>query len=346
MNYKINRYESYWEIEAEKVISIKDCCYDVINDNFVIAVECNKDRDYIVINREQEIVRTLSEKQGMNRKFVLSPDKSVWVGMDSLCTEKNGEIILPLYDRSRVTKEIVKSSLGVDYSFFWKDCYWGYVVDFFGDKPDKMLQYQFDKKSLYKSRKAYKLEGMYNARPYVQDESLYLCQKEYKNNELHILKMTEPGNPEKVCEPIFVGELEWCRMVNVDATGYKLIGIENNDIYIIKLDSAGGVIDKKCIYSIEIPAVHSIMNFKVSEEGIIAFSYVGENQSGIIEIKDNVAKCVFCQKNNVLYADGLEIPTENRFAFNIMTDGKKNYYMASNITCPDGKSKKIYVVEG
>lgn len=54
MNYKINKRDTYWEIEAEKVISIEDCCYDATTDTFVIAVNHNKGGDYIVMNHEYQ----------------------------------------------------------------------------------------------------------------------------------------------------------------------------------------------------------------------------------------------------------------------------------------------------
>ncbi len=345
MNYKINKQASHWEIEAEKTISIEDCCYDVTTDTFVIAVKHNRGGDYIVLNREHEIVRTVSENQGLNRKFVLAPDKSIWIGMSAICTKKDGEIILPLYDRSRVEKEIVKSDLGIDYSFFWKGCHWGYVKDIFGDKPDKLLQYQFDRNGLYKTRKAYKLDILRRAVPFVQGDCLYLCQKDFNNGIVQIFKMTESDNPKEVCEPISVGELGGCRLVNVDESGYKIIGIEHDEISILSIDRKGKLFDKTLLYRLDIPAVYSIMDFKVSEEGVVAFGYISEKQAGIIEIKDSVAKEVLWQRDNMLYSKDAEIKTENKLAFHIMSDGRKNYYMATNIDVRGGRSKKIYVVD-
>ena len=346
MNYKMSQQTPYWEIEAEKTISIQDCCYDATTDTFVIAVKHNRGGDYIVLNREHEIIQTVSEDQGVNLKFVLAPDKSVWIGMSALCTQKDGEIILPLYDRKRVEKEIVKSDLGVDAGFFWNDCYWGYVNDIFGDKPDKLLQYQFDKMGLYKNRKAYKLDMLRRAIPSVQGDCLYLCQKDFNNGIVQIFKMTEPGKPEKLCETLSAGGLVGYRLVSADESGYKVFGFEHNEIRMLSIDTKGNILDKTLIYRLEIPAIRSIMDFKISEDGRIAFVYVSESRSGIIEVKDCVAKEVFWQNDNVLYCKDAKIKTENKLAFHIVTDGRKNYYMAANIDVRGGRNKKIYVVDG
>lgn len=107
MKYKINKHPAYWEIEAEKTISIEDCCYDVTTDTFVIAAKHNR-------------------------------------------------------------------GLGINYSFFWNGCHWGYINVIWGDKPDKLLQYQFDKTGFYKTRKAYKLDILRHVLPFVQEDCPYL----------------------------------------------------------------------------------------------------------------------------------------------------------------------------
>ena len=345
MNYKINEQASYWEIEAEKTIAIQDCCYDVTTDTFVIAVKHNRGGDYVVLNREHEIIQIVSEDQGLNQNFVLAPDKSVWICMSALCTKKDGEVVLPLYERERVEKEIVKSDLGIDYSFFWDGCHWGYVNDIFGDKPDKLLQYQFDKKGLYKTRKAFKLDALRRAIPFVQEDTLYLCQRDYNKGVLRIFKMIEPGNPVEMCEPLVMDKYEWCRLVSVQEAGYKIIGGAGNEVSIISANNQGKIVEEKLLYRLNVPEYYSILDFKVSENGVVAFGYATEKQSGIIEIKDSVAREVFWQKDNVLYSKNIEIKTENKLAFHIMSDGKEYYYMATNIDVRGGKSRKIYVVD-
>ena len=348
MNYKINKQDTYWEIEAEKVISIEDCCYDVTTNTYVIASKHNKGGDYIIINSEHEILQIVSENQGLNRKFILAPDKSVWIGMSALNTKKGGEVVLPLYERNRVGKEIVKSDLGVDFGFYWNGCYWGYINDIWGDKPDKMLQYQFDSNGLYKTRKAYKLDILCNAAPFIDNDNLYLCQKglnkENDNEEvIQIYKITEPDKPEEMCNIIFKGEFYWCRLINADESGYKIIVVGNNDVHMLSVNRQGEILEEKQIYEMADTEFYSIMDFKVSKDGAVAFVYVSENQAGIIEIRDSVAKKAIWQIENVLYSKDTEIKTDNKFAFHIMSDGSKNYYMATNIDSCEGKSRKIYL---
>ena len=190
--------------------------------------------------------------------------------------------------------------------------------------------------------KAYKLDTLYNANPFVQEDNLYLCQNDYKNNTIQMFKMIEPGIVEKLCQPISVGEISECRLINVDETGYKVFGIDCNEIVILSIDNQGNLVNKSMVYCINDEEIYSIMDFIVSDEGIVAFGYVSENMAGIIEINGTVAKEMLWQKDNILHCDDIEIETENKFAFHIMSDGKVNYYMATNIDVREGKCRKIY----
>lgn len=345
MNYKINEQASYWEIEAETKISIQDYCYDITTDTFVIAVKHNRGVDYLVINRSHEIVQIVAEDQGTNQNFILAPDKSVWICMDALCTKKDGEVVLPLYERARVEKEIVKSSLGTDERFFWNGCHWGYVNDIFGDEPDKMLQYQFDKNGLYKNRKTIKLDSLHRAVSYVQEDTLYLSQLDINKGVFRVFKMIEPGEIVELCEILLMRKYEWCRLVRKQEEGYKIIGGAGNEVRMISSDSQGKIVEEKLLYRLNVTDFYSIVDFRALENGTVAFSYATVNQSGIIEIKNSVAREVFGQKDNVLYSENAQIKTENKFAFRIMSDGKENHYLATNIDVRGGKSRKIYVVD-
>ena len=350
MNYTVKEHNGCLKICAEQPIQIEDCCYDETKDSFVIAVKHYRGQnyfvDYIVCNREWQIVKKLTETQGVNPRFVLAPDKSVWVRMSATRTKKDGEIILPLDERERVTKEIVKSDLGTNYSFFWKGSYWGYTCDVWIDKkPDKLLQYEFDKKNLFKNRKAWKLEGLRNAVPFVQEDELYLCQQNWAERTISVSRMAEPGVAELVIDSASIGDFTWCYLVNVKRDACEFIGFRENEIHRLSIDKSGQVLEQKHIHTMEDTCFYSIMDLQVLEDDRVVVSYVCENQCGTIEIAQDSVKDVFKKKNDMLYCRGKEIAMEEKRAFHIVTDGKTCYHLATNIQAANGKSKCIYVHE-
>lgn len=158
--------------------------------------------------------------------------------------------------------------------------------------------------------------------------------------------MTEPGKPEEVCQISSKLELSLCRLINVDEAGYKIIEVVGDELHMLSADVQGKVLEEKLLYRLNNTKFYSIIDYKVSKVGApvtAALVYAGENQSGVIEIKDSDAKEVLWRKNNVLHINDAEIETENKFTFHIMTDGSENYYIATNIQ--GGKSKKTYIVK-
>lgn len=350
MNYTVKEHNSCLKICAERPIQIEDCCYDETKDSFVIAVKHYRGQnyfvDYIVCNREWQIVKKLTETQGVNPRFVLAPDKSVWVRMSATRTKKDGEIVLPLDERERVPKEIVKSDLGTNYSFFWKGSFWGYTCDVWIEKkPDKLLLYEFDKKNLFKNRKAWKLEGLRNAVPFVQEDELYLCQQNWAEGTVSIYRMIEQGKTEAVMEPAIIGEFTWCYLVKVDAKTYEFLCFEKNEIHKLVIDKAGKLCKQERIHIMDDTCFYSIMDLQVLKDDRVVVSYICEYQCGTIEIEQDSVRDVFKKKNDMLYCRGKEIAMEEKLAFHIVTDGKICYHLATNIQAANGKSKCIYVCE-
>lgn len=348
MNYTIKQHNNCLKISAEVPMQIEDCCYDETSDTFVIAVKYYRGRDYyidyIVLNREWKIVKKLTETKGVNPRFVLAPDKSVWIGMSATQTKKDGEIVLPLYGRERITKEVVKSDLGTDYRFFRNGSFWGYVCDMWSEKkPDKLLQYEFDQKGLFKNRKAWKLEGLRNAVPFVQGDELYLCQQNWADGTVSVYRMMEPGMTELVMEPVSIGGFTWCYLVKVGEDACEFVGFRENEIHRLSIDKSGQVLEQKHIYTMDDTAFYSIMDLQVLADGRVVVSYVCENQCGTIEIEQDNVRDVFKKKNDTLYCRGKEIALIEKLAFHIMTDGKNCYHLATNIEASGGKCKCIYV---
>lgn len=350
MNYTIKQHNNCRKISAEVPMQVEDCCYDETRDAFVIAVKYYRGRDYyvdyIVLNREWQIVKKLTETKGVNPRFVLAPEKSVWIRMSATRTKKDGEIVLPLYERERVTKEIVKSDLGTDYSFFWNGSFWGYACDVWSSTaPDKLLQYEFDKKGLFKNRKAWKLEGLRNASPFVQRDELYLCQQNWAEGTVSVYRMMEPGMTEVFMESAIIGEFTWCYLVNVGEAACEFIGFRENEVHRLTIGKSGQMLEQKHIHVMDDTAFYSIMDFQVLADGRVVVAYVCENQCGTIEIEQDNVRDVFKKKNDTLYCRGKEIALIEKLAFHIMTDGKQCYHLATNIEASGGKCKCIYVCE-
>ena len=347
MKYTMNEQNGYLEIICEKPVEIQDCCYDEKRDEYVIAVKHYKGKnysvEYIVVNREGKNVKNLLEKQGVNPRFVLAPDKSLWIGMSSICTKKDGEIVLPLYERERVTKEIIKADVGVNYDFFWNGCHWGYVQDMWGDKPDKLLKYEFDKNELYKTRKTMKLEGQFGATPYVQDDVLYLCKRDFDEGIVRLFKMNTPEEIEVFGTSATVGGFTWCYLVCVDGGECVVIGVEENEIYRLRISLNGELLEKKCIFTLDDTMFYSIMDFEVTKDGNVDFSYVSEHQCGSIRIRKDVVEEIFKYKEEKLYCRNKEIASECKMAFHIMSDGTNCWHLGTNISATGSTCKTIYV---
>ena len=94
----------------------------------------------------------------------------------------------------------------------------------------------------------------------------------------------------------------------------------------------------------DVSEIYSMIDFKVSKNGTIAFSYVSEEQSGIMEIKDSAVTHILWQKDNILYGKDIEVEIKNKLAFCIMTDGVNNHYIANSIAGCGGGIKKVYIV--
>ncbi len=55
--------------------------------------------------------------------------------------------------------------------------------------------------------------------------------------------------------------------------------MELNEISMLSIDRKGKLLDKTLIYRMNVPSVYSVMDFKVSEDGMVAFGYVSEKQA-------------------------------------------------------------------
>lgn len=132
--------------------------------------------DYLFTDKEFNTVSILTEDRGCNPKFIIAPDDSVWVSLSSTATVKDGEICLPLFDRSRITKDIVYKDIGTDVSFVCNGRAYAYITEIISTKKcDKVFWYQFDKEDLFRTRKQFKLENIKYGHPKVISDKLYIA---------------------------------------------------------------------------------------------------------------------------------------------------------------------------
>ena len=63
-----------------------------------------------------EHIHSFQEECGVNPNFIVSPDKDLWIELDSTLAEKEGSIVVPLINRQRIEEPKVQRSVGMDCS--------------------------------------------------------------------------------------------------------------------------------------------------------------------------------------------------------------------------------------
>ena len=87
--------------------------------------------EYLFLDENLHIKKVLVENQGVLPEFILAPDESIWVILVST-TKDCMQIILPLYNRARITKEIFKKETSYTELFHWNGnmyALWGVPAD-------------------------------------------------------------------------------------------------------------------------------------------------------------------------------------------------------------------------
>lgn len=118
--------------------------------------------EYILLTEEFEIDEVYRESEGVNPSFILAPNGEIWVVMSATkgCYPEGNDVTLPLFNRSRIDKPVVKRDTGMA-SFFLGGQTFGFIVDNWGrGKDSKLVLHQYDKFGLYKNRKTKKLDGI------------------------------------------------------------------------------------------------------------------------------------------------------------------------------------------
>ncbi len=265
------------------------------------------DVDYIFLDNAMNINESFTESEGVMPSFILAPDKSVWVVMESTKSDKARDIVLPLSGRTRIEKDNLLSTF-VDWNSvrfngesiqFWKDI-------FDAKKQDKMCRYNFDKNNLFKSRKVYKLPLPTQNEPNVNNGTLHLSNTIRPNNILH-REIDLEGNILRQREFSLGMDYHFAYPVALafDDTSVFFV-TDKNEMYQVKVSSDGSITDivslhkvsdcQEFFYSVRTPLVLA------NDAYIVRFNY--DTGSGYTVIKNDIMQgCYTCPYKDSVYTD-------------------------------------------
>ena len=197
--YYVNIEGNTTTVSSNYRIHVEDSYYDLCSRLWVFAIKVyDSDSsyspyhiDYLFMDSSHNLVHVIQEKYGVNPNFIVSPDKELWVELDSIITEKEGRIVVPLINRQRIEEPKVQRSVGMDCSFVFLDMYYAYSVDLFDSrKDDNLYLYQFDKNHRFKSRKKFKINGIRYGNPVVINNRCYISHLK-RVDESHVVCISE-----------------------------------------------------------------------------------------------------------------------------------------------------------
>lgn len=154
-HYQVKKENGAITVLANKPICVCDHFWDCMNEEWVFAVKCDDGQsryhiDYLFLDKNFELLNALTEDKGVNPQFLTAQDNTAWVSLSSTSTEREGEIVLPLQNRFRITKEIVRKDLGMDAIFCLNNQCCSYQIDLFNHKKyDKLFVYIKQENSIF-----------------------------------------------------------------------------------------------------------------------------------------------------------------------------------------------------
>lgn len=260
IQYQIIKMDNKITIKCENPLNVKSTIFDKINNNWIFAVKVNdknyeKNRlyyiDYLYLSENFDIVKVIRENRGVMPTLITAPDNKVWVSLSSIATEKNGEVVLSLENRSAITKDIVKKDIGFSHYFNFCGYAFGYYDDIFSkNKPDQLALYEFDKKGLYKNRTMKKLTDIFHGTPCVLMDKFFVTSL-VKQNEFSKIKLYELNQKREIInewesEPL--SDVWYAALFSVSDNGYSFLTHYQNRIDIINFDVNGRLLDKNVFY--------------------------------------------------------------------------------------------------
>lgn len=311
ITYSKEVFDDYIEYSASRKLDIIRSIYDEMNEQFIIAIWIRGDVDYLFLDKNYNIIKAKRETEGVNPEFIMAPDKSIWVSLTYTGTDQVREIVLPLENRARINKLILKRDIGYDYYFCLKNKYYSYYKEIFNDKYRDMISYyEFNKKGIYKGKKTKKIDLPNRWEPIVCDDELYIVN--YIDVEKKILV-------KKLIEENFEFESKKFDFPQ----GYRLYPLkcdfENNSSFMyfedkgsvlnyIEFNNDGKVVDNHDILKLEqIEYFFSTYMPVVDKYGIYTFKYNSGQGNGVVRFNKDKCVCSYFEDGKNLIKDGKNI---------------------------------------
>lgn len=307
-HYQVKKENGTITVFTNKPICVGNHFWDCMNEEWVFAVKCDDGQglyhiDYLFLNNNFELLSVLTEDKGVNPQFLTAPDNTVWVSLSSISTEREGEIVLPLQNRSRITKEIVRKDLGIDAIFRLNSQCCAYQIDRFNPKKyDKLFVYQFDKNGLYKTRKQYILENIWNGYPTVARDKCFVTCGKWNDSlcKIHVSEIDENGNILSDWKSEAIADMNSVFLLSYSDTQMEFITFHENHVDYLVCSSEGTLLSRKIIYQAEtninlisktqivneIKAVYCVVSDDAQHIGKNVILVLGNNTVDVYEAED------------------------------------------------------------
>ena len=129
-----------------------------------------------------------------------------------------------------------------------------YQIDLFNHKKyDKLFVYQFDKNGLYKTRKQYILENIWNGYPTVTRDKCFVTCGKWSNSlcTIHVSEIDENGNILSDWKSEAIADMNSVFLLSYSDTKMEFITFHENHVDYLVYSFEGILLSRKIIYQVE-----------------------------------------------------------------------------------------------
>lgn len=332
-------------IDCDTKLNVYDCYYDINTQQNIVAVQKYQEMnslsysiEYIYLDHEFSITKVVRENRGVLPEFVRAPDDSVWVRLTAT-VGREGEIVLPLNNRARIAKEIVKREAAGEQRFFWNGKAYLLQGKPIGSKKGcgRLVCYEFDKNNLYKTKKSNKLEFCDYPMAIVQAEHCYIQSMDidYEKNAIQLYSREIDSKAvvlnEWSSEIISGSDVGFPCMI--ERTDKEVIYIctddKTNKIYALIFGNDGKLRERKLIGQLpEVEGIRIIKYLHKNEDGSYVFTYYGSKiGSGNMVIKDLKIIARAYADGQYIWLNGEKLFEDKHLGFKPLYTPNNNYFV-------------------